>query len=153
MTQNIRRGLAALAIVLAAVVSASPAQAAPSADVAAAAVVAECSFAVSTGFGPVRMCIRPVRSSTAQMYYHSNITGKNSAITGELEVLDPELWAGPVEATDGTYAILAAFARLNTPYGGARWGIQFQESRHLARFGTYNVVKHLFYPSSGWLPY
>jgi hypothetical protein len=94
--QKIRRGVAALAIVLAAVVSAPAAQA----DVAAAAVATECSFAVSTGFGPVRMCIRPVGSSTAQMYYHSDITGRNTAITGALVVLDPALWAGVVVATD-----------------------------------------------------
>lgn len=159
MGQKTGRSVAALTIVLAAVVSASPAQAAPSAansspNVAvAAAVVAECGFAISTGFGPVRMCIRPVRSSTAQMYYHSDITGRNTNITGELEVLDPSLWAGPVKATDGTVAMMGAFARLSTAYGGARWGMQFQESRRLARFGSYNVVTRLFYPSSGWLPY
>ena len=162
--QKIGRRVAALASVLAAsvlaaVVLASPAQAAPtaataSADLAIAAVEPLCSVALLTGFGPVKMCIRPVHSSTAQMYYHSEITGENSAITGELEVLDPSLWTGIVEATDGKVARLAAFARLNTGFGGVRWGFQNQESLRLARFGAYNVVTGLFYPSSDrWFPY
>jgi hypothetical protein len=108
---------------------------------------------MSTKMGPIQMCIRPVRGSTAQMYYHSLITGKNGAITGELEVLDPEPWTDIVEGTDGTDARMAAFALLNTGYGGVRWGFQHKRCQCEARFGSYNVVTRLFYPSSDWLPY
>jgi hypothetical protein len=156
--QRIGRATAVLALVLAAVVSPAPAQAAPStaaatAEVAAAAVVAECGFYIYGGFGPVRMCIRPVGSSSAQMYYHSKVTGKDTSITGPLRVVDPAVWARIVEAEDGTVAWFGGFALLNTAYGGVRWGAQFQESRRLARFGSYNVATRLFYPSSGWHPY
>jgi hypothetical protein len=85
------------------------------------------------------------------MYYHSLITGKNGAITGELEVLDPEPWTEIVEATDGTVARMAALALLNTGYGGVRWGFQHKRCQCEGRFGSYNVVTHLFYPSSDWL--
>jgi hypothetical protein len=150
--------IAVFAIALAAVVSPAPAQAAPStaaatAEVAAAAVVAECGFYIYGGFGPVRMCIRPVGSFSAQMYYHSKVTGKDTPITGPLPILDSELWVRIVQADDGTVAWFGGFALLNTAYGGARWGAQFQESRRLARFGSYNAATRLFYPSSGWHPY
>lgn len=158
MRQKIGRATAVLAVALAAVAYPAPAQAAPStaaatAEVAAVAVVAECGVYIYGGFGPVRMCIRPVGSSSAQMYYHSMVTGKDTSITGPLQIVDHEVWARIVQAEDGTVAWFGGFALLNTAYGGVRWGSQFQESRRLARFGSYNVVTRLFYPSSGWHPY
>ena len=158
MTQRIGRTGTVLAIVLAAILPPAPAQAASPravviAEVAAAAVVAECGVYIYGGFGPVRMCIRPVGSFSAQMYYQSKVTGRDTPITGPLRVDDPAVWTRIVQAEDGTVAWFGGFALLNTAYGGVRWGVQRQESRRLARFGSYNVVTRLFYPTSDWHPY
>jgi hypothetical protein len=105
-----------------------------------------------TEMGGIELCYMRHFDGKLQPGYFSEITGDFGPITGWLRLVDPGSVAWVVKATDGVVNKTELGPELLTGYGGARWGIQFGNFSHtIARFGAYNVITGLFYPSSGWI--
>jgi hypothetical protein len=107
--------------------------------------------ALMTGYGPVKMCYQ-YADGREQAGYYSTIQGSFAPLTGLLPIGDHGAFSFTATASDGRVGDVHLGDQLQTGYGPASWGIQYKFANHsLARFGSYNAVTGLFYPSSGYL--
>ncbi|MGF7235115.1 MAG: hypothetical protein ACQSGP_29000 [Frankia sp.] len=113
---------------------------------------------LATGYGAVTHGIKYTDSNgfTAEpgFFSYHNATGTFSPTSGSVQV---HSWTDQVTTTvpssDGYSSRFCGWVSLNTAYGPAIYGVQYDNNAAQGRWGNYNMLSKMFYPDgSGWSP-
>jgi hypothetical protein len=107
---------------------------------------------LSTGYGAVAQATQlSVAGADARYGMYSPITGAFQPSTDWMDLVKNRwIEEDSVKATDNVVAPVKGYASVNTPYGEASWVTQYYFG--YGRWGIYNLVTGLFYPSGDWFP-
>ncbi len=113
-----------------------------------------CGHYESTGFGPVKRCYRAT-GNDATVGFKSGLTGDFSVdVDGlqRLDAVDSHTFSAATSDGSGTFLFVGG-PKVGTAFGPASYGEQRWSNSPfgpILRWGVYNFLTGLFYPSGGW---